>query len=47
MQELKSNIAFIYTLSDPFTREIRYVGKTTKKLKYRVYEHLIRFYSRI
>jgi len=31
---------FIYTLSDPDTREIRYVGKTVKLLKYRLVGHI-------
>jgi hypothetical protein len=31
---------FIYTLSDPETKEIRYIGKTVKKLKTRLSDHL-------
>ena len=31
---------FIYSLSDPETQETRYVGKTKKRLKKRLYEHL-------
>jgi hypothetical protein len=35
-----SRLTLIYTLSDPRTGEIRYVGKTTKTLKRRLQEHL-------
>lgn len=30
----------IYTLSDPITNEIRYVGKTKRELRFRIYAHL-------
>lgn len=30
----------IYTLSHPVTNEIRYVGRTIKKLSYRLYQHI-------
>lgn len=31
---------FIYTLSDPYTKEVRYIGKTVKSLKSRLNNHL-------
>lgn len=31
---------FIYYLKHPITNEIRYIGKTSKKLKYRLYNHI-------
>lgn len=31
----------IYSLSDPITKEIKYIGKTTKKLSCRLNEHLL------
>ncbi len=34
------NKAYIYTLSDPITGEVRYIGKTINELKIRLYGHL-------
>lgn len=31
---------YIYTLTDPRTNEVRYIGKTVKKLENRLYEHI-------
>lgn len=31
---------FLYILKDPETEEIRYVGKTVKKLEHRLKEHI-------
>lgn len=36
------NNVTIYTLSDPITGEVRYVGKTIQKLKYRLATHICR-----
>lgn len=33
-------LIYIYTLSDPITKEIRYVGKTIQKPTYRLYSHI-------
>lgn len=30
----------IYTLSNPITKEVRYIGKTKRKLRFRMYQHL-------
>lgn len=35
-------ITYIYTLSDPVTNEIKYVGKTVKELKSRLTDHIYR-----
>lgn len=34
-------IEIVYSLSDPFTKEIRYIGKTSKSLKSRLIEHKV------
>jgi len=34
------NTIKIYTLKDPITNEIRYIGKTIKTLEWRLYQHL-------
>ena len=32
---------FIYSLCDPITEEVRYIGKTDQYLKQRLYSHII------
>lgn len=38
--ENRSKVTFIYTLADPVTKEVRYVGKTVKTLSQRLTGHI-------
>lgn len=40
METADTNNYFIYSLKDPISQEIRYIGFTTKTLKYRLLKHI-------